>query len=57
MVNMIDHHKDPQTSLDIPRFCIMDGTANGVACFEGPFEIFEKKILTMKLQRDTRKRR
>ncbi len=35
MVNMIDHHLDPQTALNVPRFCIDDGTANGEIYFEG----------------------
>jgi len=37
MANLVDHHMDPQTALDIPRYCILDGTANGVICFEEGF--------------------
>ncbi|MGA7195378.1 MAG: gamma-glutamyltransferase family protein [Anaerolineales bacterium] len=31
---MVDSNLDPQTALDLPRFCIEDGTANGVVALE-----------------------
>jgi gamma-glutamyltranspeptidase / glutathione hydrolase len=33
-VNMIAGKQDPQTSIDQPRFCIVDGTQNGTVFFE-----------------------
>jgi len=34
LLNMIDHHMDPQTALDASRICISDGTCDGLVCFE-----------------------
>ncbi len=34
LVNMIDYNLDPQESLNIPRFCIMDGNTEGKVALE-----------------------
>jgi gamma-glutamyltranspeptidase/glutathione hydrolase len=31
---LLDLHLDPQSALELPRFCIEDGTANGQVAFE-----------------------
>jgi gamma-glutamyltranspeptidase/glutathione hydrolase len=33
-INLIDDHLDPQSALDLPRFCIMDGEAGGAVALE-----------------------
>lgn len=38
MVNMLDYGFDPQTAIDMPRFVICDGEANGEVAFEDGFD-------------------
>ena len=43
MVGMVAGHLDPQEAIDMPRFCIADGTRDGAAHFEDeiPDEVIE----------------
>ena len=34
LCNLVDFKMDPQSAIDAPRFCILDGTAEGVVSLE-----------------------
>lgn len=33
-LNLLEHNMDPQTAVDQPRFCILDGSASGAVALE-----------------------
>jgi gamma-glutamyltranspeptidase/glutathione hydrolase len=47
-LSLVDDQLDPQTALDRPRFCIMDGTAGGAVALEDGLPLEEMADLALK---------
>jgi len=48
LINLLEYRMDPQMALDMPRFCIEDGTSNGaIAIEEGVNEEVIKRLREM----------
>jgi gamma-glutamyltranspeptidase / glutathione hydrolase len=46
VLNMVEFGMEPQTALDVPRFCILDGKPTSMIAFEEGIE--ENEILKLK---------
>jgi gamma-glutamyltranspeptidase/glutathione hydrolase len=44
-LNLLDHQMSPQEALDHPRFCITDGTSNGIIALEEGIPVSEMSKL------------
>lgn len=55
MVNLFKHNLNAQEAVDVPRFCIRDGTCNGEVCLEPGFgEEEELKAMGHKIAEGSR---